>query len=607
MFRNNKSWNRDKELYDLQNEVLDKALVVFSFILVIVTIVAYIRNIQFDLVLPIIIQSVITSLIIGLAILRKRISIEIKLSIIVVIITIGLFNGLISRGLISPVKYYLAITPIFIAFVWSIRHAVYTLLFYCLFYISVGFLFLTDYLDYNFDIRTYLDHPSSWVGELITIISTTWGVLYVAYRFGSKIRSKNIELGQQNIELDNNQKKFKALFEQANDAIVLLNNGVYFESNKEALELFGLEKEQFIGKTPWELSPEFQPNGLSSKQAAENNVAELMGGEKVRFEWQHLHSSGKIIDVDIKLSLVELSDEIYIQGILRDITEQKEIERELDKYRNKLEQMVRKKTKDLNRKNKELKSSNNELNLALQELKETQSQLMQADKMASLGVLTSGVAHELNNPLNFIQGGLEGIEEFFKNNDHLTNEELEFYLFSIQNGIDRSNSIVSSLNEFSRQNDDLDEVCDLKQIIENCLVILRHQIPDELTIEKDYTDSQARIKGNSGKLHQVFLNLLTNAIHAVEQVESPLIRIQINKTESIFQIVINDNGTGISKEDLSRIADPFYTTKAPGKGTGLGLTIVFKILDAHGAEIHFDSSNNLGTTVNLSFKYSILE
>ncbi len=607
MSKNNQYWNRDKELYDLQDEVLDKSLVVFSIVLIFISTNAAVRNIEFGLFTPIILQSSITLFVCVLALFRKKIKLEIKLFIVIFIITLGLFNGLSSRGLISPVKFYLAITPIFIAFVWSIRQAIYSLVFYSIFYVISGILFLTGVWDYSFDIRAYLNHPSSWIGELVTILSTTWGVLYVAYRFGSKIRTKNLELEQQNIELDNNQKKFKALFEQANDAIVLLNDGKYFECNKEALELFGLEREQIIGKTPWELSPEHQLNGLSSQQAAEVNIAELMSGEKVRFEWQHIHSSGKIIDVGIKLSLVELSDEIYIQGILRDITEQKENERELDEYRTKLELMVKKKTKDLNKKNKELKSSNNELNLALQELKETQSQLMQADKMASLGVLTSGVAHELNNPLNFIQGGLEGIEEFFKNKNDITTDEIEFYLFSIQNGIDRSTSIVSSLNEFSRQNDDLDEECNLEKIIENCLVILRHQIPDEITIEKDYSNSRDIIHGNSGKLHQVFLNLLTNAIHAVEGVEEPLISIHLFNTESTFQVEIKDNGIGISEENLKRIADPFFTTKSPGKGTGLGLTIVFKILEDHNVDIQFVSTKNKGTTVGLTFKQHSLE
>ena len=143
----------------------------------------------------------------------------------------------------------------------------------------------------------------------------------------------------------------------------------------------------------------------------------------------------------------------------------------------------------------------------LHHLKETQSQLIHAEKMASIGILTAGVAHEINNPLNFIMGGYVDLEEYFTDMGDPP-EDVLFLLNSIKTGISRASTIVNGLNQFSRDQDTYDEVIDIHSIINNCLVMLQSQTKNRIEIHKNFSGKSSTLKGNVGKLHQVFINIL---------------------------------------------------------------------------------------------------
>ena len=281
---------------------------------------------------------------------------------------------------------------------------------------------------------------------------------------------------------------------------------------------------------------------------------------------------------------------------------------ELLNHKYNLENLVNDKTKELDaaieelqstneelyEKNELINNQNNELKATLDHLKETQSQLIQSEKMASLGVLTAGVAHEINNPLNFISGAYSGLEDYFKCNGEILNKKISLYLTSINTALERITSIVTGLNYFSRETGSMDETCDIHSIIDNCLVMLNNQIKHRIKIVKNYSDSHIIINGNVGKLHQVFLNILSNATQAIQK-EGSIEITTINEDKSIT-VTITDNGHGIKQEDLSKIIDPFYTTKEPGKGTGLGLAICYSIIKEHKGKLEFESEINKGTT-----------
>ncbi len=277
-----------------------------------------------------------------------------------------------------------------------------------------------------------------------------------------------------------------------------------------------------------------------------------------------------------------------------------------------LESIVKTRTADLEMANEELITKNEiinnkniEINIALNELKETQSQLLQKEKMASLGILTAGVAHEINNPLNYIMGAYIGLGTYFEDHGSKEQEKTELLLNSINIGVERIADIVQGLNQFSRNNECMDEPCDIHTILDNCFAILNNRIKYKAIVERDYTQHPIVIKGNVGKMHEVFLNIITNAIQAIGE------KGKITATTSIegnkAKILITDDGIGIEKDNLSLITDPFFTTNPPGEGTGLGLSITYSIIKEHKGSIEFESELKKGTTVRITLPININE
>lgn len=285
-------------------------------------------------------------------------------------------------------------------------------------------------------------------------------------------------------------------------------------------------------------------------------------------------------------------------------------EQELEAHKNNLQHLVHKKTKDLdaainelsetnaalNDKNEIINNQNLKLKKTLKALKDTQSQLVQVEKMASLGVLTAGISHEINNPLNYILGGLTGLENHFSD-EKISDKKVDLYLNSIKTGVSRATAIVSGLNQLSRNRDTYDEDCNIHEIIDNCLNILNSQLKHKIEINKRFTEKQIIVSGNVGKLHQVFLNIIINANQSVEDKGTITLSTFIMKEN--VHIDIADTGCGISKENLPKITDPFFTTKEPGQGTGLGLAIAYNIIHDHKGKISFKSTLNKGTSVKV--------
>lgn len=273
----------------------------------------------------------------------------------------------------------------------------------------------------------------------------------------------------------------------------------------------------------------------------------------------------------------------------------------------------------------ELEKSNLQLGEAILDLKSTQSQLVESAKMASLGQLTAGVAHEINNPINFvkanikplkmdlddiftiikkyeslhesgmekIQDTLKAIQEESRNMDlPFLKTEINQLIGGIDDGAERTAEIVRSLRTFSR----LDE-SELKSVkiydgIASTLLLLSSSIPGHIHIVKDY-QAVGDIECYPGKLNQVFMNLLNNAVQAItlktEVNNHEYITISTRDVDNSIRISIKDTGLGITPEVRSKIFDPFFTTKDVGSGNGLGLSIVFKIIEMHKGKIEIES------------------
>ncbi len=245
------------------------------------------------------------------------------------------------------------------------------------------------------------------------------------------------------------------------------------------------------------------------------------------------------------------------------------------------------------------KKQNKVLEAKNEEIKQTQDLLVKSEKMASLGVLAAGIGHEINNPLNYIENGVRNISTIidtdFPENKHPT---LEKFMSIVSEGVSRASTIVDSLANFSRTGQENNELCDLKVIAENCLVILSSKTKN-IHFIKNYSEKQLLVKGNESKLHQVCMNLLSNAIHAVKDIPEPVIEIKTTQLKSKLELSIKDNGYGIDSDNLSKINDPFFTTKNPGEGTGLGLFIAHNFIDEHNGQLKVTSIRGNGATFTL--------
>lgn len=289
---------------------------------------------------------------------------------------------------------------------------------------------------------------------------------------------------------------------------------------------------------------------------------------------------------------------------------------ELNRHQNHLSKLVEERTKKLNIANTNLSSSNKELedknelilkqntelHNTLNNLKNAQSKLIEAEKMASLGTLTAGVAHEINNPLNYIMGAHVGLSNYFEENGSVSKDETDIFLESIHTGINRVSNIVSGLNQFSRDNDSFDETCNIHSILDNCLAMLQNQLKHRVNLIQNYYPEDIIAKGNVGKLHQVFLNILHNGIQAIEDFGEITINTKI--IDDLIQITICDNGVGIKKEHLEKVMEPFFTTKLAGEGSGLGLSICNSIIQNHHGTLVIESEQYVDTKVIITIPKS---
>ena len=280
------------------------------------------------------------------------------------------------------------------------------------------------------------------------------------------------------------------------------------------------------------------------------------------------------------------------------------------------------------------KRVNKKLQNAYEQLKSAQLQLVESEKMASLGQLTAGVAHEINNPVNFISGNVlplrRDMEDVFSILDSYENEvqkqglnpnfssverqkkeldiqfvkeEIQQLLEGIEEGAFRTAEIVKELRNFARMDELSPKSVDIHQGLDSTLALLRHKTQD-LELVKSYGEIPFLV-GLPGKLNQVFMNLLTNAIQSGAskvQLQTRVKKIDESAGEhaqDLIEVIIEDNGKGIPKDVLPRIFDPFYTTKDVGEGTGLGLSISKGIIEQHGGNIQVQSTEGVGTTVTI--------
>ena len=286
----------------------------------------------------------------------------------------------------------------------------------------------------------------------------------------------------------------------------------------------------------------------------------------------------------------------------------------------------------------ELSLRNNKLDATLKELKTTQGRILQSEKMASIGQLAAGMAHEINNPIGFIGSNLDALKDYMKDVDELLShyqklckllmaapedslsveiknevstiiqfeEQIEIdylkkdipdLLHDCKEGTERVGKIVADLKHFAHPGNDRQVLVDINKGLESTLNVVYNELKYKATVTREFGDIPM-VEGFPQKLNQVFMNILVNAAQAIT--EKGEIRIETKKEGDNVLVAISDTGCGIREEDLPRIFDPFFTTKEIGKGTGLGMNIAYNIIEEHRGKISVQSTVGKGTTFFVS-------
>lgn len=227
------------------------------------------------------------------------------------------------------------------------------------------------------------------------------------------------------------------------------------------------------------------------------------------------------------------------------------------------------------------------------QLQKSQQMLIQTEKMAALGVMASGIAHEINNPLTGLQNSIRRIL-----NAPTNQQQIQRYKPLIKHSLEHIADVIQNLLWFAHQNEELKELVSLSECIDRALILVAYRLEkNRITVKKENVKEQSLIKGNAQHLQQVILNIIINSIDAMP--DCGTLTFQCSKIENQLQLKISDTGCGISLENLEKIFDPFFTTKPVGKGTGLGLSVSYQIIQTHGGRIFCNSSLNKGTTFTI--------
>ncbi len=301
---------------------------------------------------------------------------------------------------------------------------------------------------------------------------------------------------------------------------------------------------------------------------------------------------------------------------------------DLSRAFNKMVSDLAKAREELKKANQDLGKANEALHATVADLKAAQEQLIQAEKMASLGQLTAGIAHEINNPINFVSANIKPLKEDmadilnvisryellieekglqkefseinrFKQDSRidLTMKEVNDLLKGIEDGAIRTSEIVKGLRNFSRLDQNVYRKSNLNESLESTLILLHSSYKNRIEVEKDF-GMIPEVDCFPGQVNQVLMNVLSNAIQAIPA--EGKIFIKTWQADNQVKISIRDTGAGMSEEIRKKIFDPFFTTKDVGKGTGLGLSISYGIIQKHNGEIEVLSKPGIGTEFIIS-------
>ena len=382
-------------------------------------------------------------------------------------------------------------------------------------------------------------------------------------------------------------------------------NGRFTFANKRFCQSLGVKLEELVGKTDFD----FYPPELANKYKNDDLLVIRTGKTFETIEENQPPGGSKMYVQVCKTPIRDADGKIIgIQGIFWDITEQKIAKDKLIEANQELEKRKQELTKALN-----------ELEKSHEELKAAQSLLIQAEKMESVGRLAAGVAHEVKNPLAIIQSGID----YLRQTEIMKDETIATVIQDMREALARADGVVRGMLDFAASQEIGLHPENLNAIVETALNLLRHDFNrNKITLVKNLSQSLPEVLADRTRIEQVFVNLFLNSMHAmpnggtltvrtysrtISPDEAPdetqmwgLRRFEVGETVVIAEV--EDTGTGIPKEIMARLFEPFCTSKKSSKGTGLGLAVAKKIMEMHGGEIQIMNRPSGGVLARLTFR-----
>jgi len=412
-----------------------------------------------------------------------------------------------------------------------------------------------------------------------------------------------------------NAEKRRVILEDIEEAYYEADtSGRFTFVNNAMCKSLGYKRAELIGQKYWRLLDQATMQTLVEavdKSYKTNQPVSLMDMEAI-------HKDGTKLISETSVSIIRDTEGAFIgfRGISRNVTKRRQMEQELIR-----------KNKEIEDNRRHIKHALERLERTYEELKASQLKILQQEKMASIGQLAAGVAHELNNPMSFISSNLGTLEKYVNRlTEYITAQsdvikslknaaavrkinakrkelKLDYVIGDIRemiresmNGAERVKKIVYELNCFSRMDEEEYKEADINECIESAIVIVWNELKYKSTLEKNYGNLPLA-KCYPRQINQIFVNLLINAVNSIEK--KGVIGIRTWHEDGSIWMEVSDTGSGIPLQNLTKIFEPFFTTKAAGKGTGLGLSITYEIVQRHKGEITVKSDVGRGTVFTI--------
>ena len=356
--------------------------------------------------------------------------------------------------------------------------------------------------------------------------------------------------------------KYRALFEGAGDAILTLEvteSGLFFlDCNSTTLEMFGCRREDIVGKSPLDFSPPTQPDGEASEPKALRVCKAAMTGKAQRFEWVHHRLDGSSFEAEVSLNRVTTGGKTYLQAIVRDVTQRKQLEERERRH---------------------------------------QAQLAHVSRLSMAGELASGVAHELNQPLTAIATYAQSCRRMI-DAGKADSPEVRAAAEQIVAQALRGGEIIRRMRDFVRKQEQTRVQDDLNQIVEEAVGLVSAQARDrDITVQLELAEGPLMVVADRIQIQQVIVNLIQNGFDAMSEAErcDRVLTVRTARTDgNSAEVAVADRGSGMTEENLEKLFDPFFTTKP--QGLGIGLSISHSIIEEHEGRIWAAVNRDKGMT-----------